>query len=101
MDRLATLRKELGLESGASDANSRDVDAEGRLSSGTYGIGNTVMESAVQVDKVSRMNHSFFWHTWITHEHVSLRSNDSLARYSRLSNNYMSSNALGWGAGKG
>nr|CDS20280.1 microtubule associated protein xmap215 [Echinococcus granulosus] len=48
MDRLATLRKELGLESGASDDNSQDVDAEGRLSSGTYGIGNTVMETTAQ-----------------------------------------------------
>ncbi|KAL5108615.1 Cytoskeleton-associated protein 5 [Taenia crassiceps] len=48
MDRLATLRKELGLESGVSDDNSQDVDAEGRLSSGTYGTGNTVMESTVQ-----------------------------------------------------
>ncbi|VDK33159.1 unnamed protein product [Taenia asiatica] len=44
MDRLATLRKELGLESGASDDNSRDVDAEGRLSSG-----NTAIESTVQL----------------------------------------------------
>ena len=35
MDRLASLRKELGLESKlASEDNSQDVDAEGRLSSG-------------------------------------------------------------------
>ncbi|VDM16133.1 unnamed protein product [Hydatigera taeniaeformis] len=54
MDRLATLRKELGLESGVSDNNSQDLGAECRLSSGTYGIGNTVMESAAQDETPSR-----------------------------------------------
>uniref|UniRef100_A0A0R3TNI5 TOG domain-containing protein n=1 Tax=Rodentolepis nana TaxID=102285 RepID=A0A0R3TNI5_RODNA len=44
MDRLASIRKELGLESiGANDGdNSQDVDADGRISSGFYG--NTVMD---------------------------------------------------------
>ncbi|KAM3186860.1 hypothetical protein ACTXT7_003451 [Hymenolepis weldensis] len=44
MDRLASIRKELGLESiGANDGdNSQDMDPDGRISSGLYG--NTVMD---------------------------------------------------------
>nr|CDS27460.1 microtubule associated protein xmap215 [Hymenolepis microstoma] len=44
MDRLASIRKELGLESiGVNEGdNSQDVDADGRISSGLYG--NTVMD---------------------------------------------------------
>ncbi|VUZ38987.1 unnamed protein product [Hymenolepis diminuta] len=44
MDRLASIRKELGLESiRANDGeNSQDMDPDGRISSGLYG--NTVMD---------------------------------------------------------
>lgn len=49
MDRLASIRKELGLESiGANDGdNSQDMDPDGRISSGLYG--NTVMDFTTKV----------------------------------------------------
>lgn len=48
MDRLASLRKELGLESRVSEDNSQDGDIEGRLSSG---IGNTIVENPTRVGR--------------------------------------------------
>ncbi len=47
MDRLVTLRKELGLEPKVGE--SQDIDVEGGRPSGGPGIGNTMMETTLRV----------------------------------------------------